>query len=168
MQGVKSFKRQNIILGTIYFFFSKKKYIDMAVAHAIACSIEVNQQRPIAEERVAEQIAKWEMDLREDYTEMTDSISSALWSSFWIVLSLILTSASLAFYVGSIRVDYPIDLVKIIAYIGSSLVGWAAIMELGNDFAVYDGPAFPQLVHKVIFMMIFVPGVFFILLSILL
>lgn len=162
------YKRQNIILSAIYFFISRKKYIEMAVSHGMACNLEADDQKKSAEERGDVLLAQWERQYRKDYTEMTSEITSALWSSFWVVLLLIFVSFSLAFYFGSLSIDRAFDPVKAIAYVGSSLVGWAALMELGNDFMVWDGPAFPQLVHKVIFKAIFLPGVFFVLLSIVL
>ena len=69
---------------------------------------------------------------------------------------------------GRISLSLPIDASKVLAFTGSALVAWATLMELGGDFPVWDGKAFPQLAHTVVFKAIFVPGVAMVLASVLL
>lgn len=164
----KSYQRQSEILGAMHFFFSREKLIEMSVSHGMARNLESTNQKEMVKKRGNELLAQWEARYRSDYSAMFNEIRFALWSSLRTILSLITTSLLVAYLAGSINLEYTFNSLTVIAYLGASLVGWAALMELGNDFMVWDGPAYPRLVHKVIFKVIFVPGVLLVLLGILL
>jgi hypothetical protein len=162
------YKRQNQYKGAFFFVFSREKFVQIAVEDGMARNLEADDQRKRAEEKGAVQLQKWEKQYRKDYSEMAAEISSALWSSFGSILLLSVICLAAAFYAGSVSIALEFHPISCMAYLGSALVGWAAMMELGNDFMVWDGPAYPQIVHNVLFKLIFIPGVFLVLLSILL
>ena len=140
----------------------------MAVDDGMAINLEADDQRKRAEERGDEILSAWEENYRNSYSEMASEISSALWSSFGIVSLLSIISAAVAVYFGRAGLALDFDPVRSMAFLGSALVGWATLMELGNDFMVWDGPAFPQLVHAILFKSIFITGLLLVLMSILL
>ena len=162
------YARQNPYLGACLFFLSKKKFIEMAVLHGMAINLEAEDQRQRVEDRGTELLKQWEEHYRSDYVKMTDEINVALWSAFWAILVVIAISTGVAGYFQRVSPSLPIDTVRFLTYVGSALVAWATLMELGGDFPVWDGKAFPQLAHTVIFKTIFLPGVLLVLTGILL
>lgn len=162
-----SYKRQNPYLGACVFFLSKKRFIEMAVLDGMAGNLESEDQRNRADEIGPKLLRQWEERYRSDYTEMTIAINTALWSAFWIIVAVIVLSLGFAAYLERVSLSLPLDLVKTTTFLGSALVAWATLMELGGDFPVWDGRGFPQLAHTVIFKAIFVPGVLLLLASIL-
>ena len=140
----------------------------MAVLHGMALNLEEDDQRKRAEERGPELLKQWEEQYRSDYTSMTNAINTALWSAFWTIVVVVAISAGVAAYVDRIGPSLPLDIVRSTTFIGSALIAWATLMELGGDFPVWDGKAFPQMAHTVIFKAIFVPGVLLVLTSVLL
>ena len=91
----------------------------------------------------------------------------ALWSAFWAIVVVIAIATGVAAYLDRVGPSLPLNTVKSMTFAGSALVAWATLMELGGDFPVWDGKAFPQLAHTVIFKAIFLPGVLLILTSVL-
>ena len=160
--------RQNPYIGACLFFLSKKKFIEMAVLHGMAINLEADDQRKHVEDRGTQLLKQWEEQYRADYAKMTNEINAALWSALWAILFVIAVSTGIAGYFQRINPSLPIDAIRFVTYLGSALVAWATLMELGGDFPVWDGKAFPQLAHTVIFKAIFLPGVLLVLMGILL
>jgi len=160
------YRRQNPYLGAIFFLVARKRYLDMAVSDGMASNLEAPDQKKLAQERGAEILQSWEAKYRTDYTEMTNKISQALWSSFWTMVIASAVSLLAAFYLQKIDFSFPFSPSKFATFTGSALVSWAALMELGGNFPVWDGGSFPQKVHTVIFKAIFIPGVLGVLVSI--
>lgn len=149
------------------FFLSRKKFVEMAVLDGMALNLEQEDQRKRAEEGGSTLLKQWEEHYRSDYAKMTTEINAALWSAFWTIVVVVAISAGIAAYLDRASLSLPLDIVRSITFIGSGLVAWATLMELGGDFPVWDGKAFPQLVHTVIFKAIFVSGVLLVLTGIL-
>lgn len=162
-----SYKRQRPCLGAMVLFLSKSKFIDMSVQHGMACNLEAEDQMKLARENGKEVLDRWEKRYRRDYTEMTNEIKSALFSSLLSILAVSILAFGIACYFGYINFSMPIDYSKTITFIGSMIIAWATLMELGGDFNTYDGKAFPQQAHSIIFKSLFVPGVFLVLIGLL-
>ncbi|MDP1637358.1 MAG: hypothetical protein Q8K74_12345 [Candidatus Nitrotoga sp.] len=139
----------------------------MAVLHGMACNLEADDQRKRADERGLPLLKQWEETYRSDYAKMTEEINTALWSAFWTIVVVIALSIGVAASIDRVGLLLPLDPVRTVTFIGSALVAWATLMELGGDFPVWDGKAFPQLAHGVIFKVIFLSGVSLVLTSIL-
>lgn len=161
------YARQNPYLGACVFLLSKKKFIEMAVLDGMALNLEQEDQRKRVEESGPQLLKQWEEHYRSDYTKMTNAINAALWSAFWTIAVVIALSAGVAAYLERLSPSLPLDIVRSTTFVGSALVAWATLMELGGDFPVWDGKAFPQLAHTVVFKAIFVPGVLLVLTSVL-
>ncbi|WP_027158174.1 hypothetical protein [Methylobacter luteus] len=161
-----SYQRQNPYLGALFFFVARKKYLDMAVSDGMAANLEAPDQKKLEQERGEEILRSWEVGYQNGYAEMTNKISQALWSSFWTMVVVSAVSLLAAFYLQKLSFSLPFNPSKFVAYVGSALVGWAALMELGGNLPVWDGGSFPQEVHTVIFKAIFIPGVLGVLMSI--
>ncbi len=138
----------------------------MAVSDGMAANLEAPDQKKLEQERGEEILRSWEVGYQNGYAEMTNKISQALWSSFWTMVVVSAVSLLAAFYLQKLSFSLPFNPSKFVAYVGSALVGWAALMELGGNLPVWDGGSFPQEVHTVIFKAIFIPGVLGVLMSI--
>lgn len=138
----------------------------MAVSDGMAANLEAEDQKTRVVEKGEEILKDWEESYRNDYTMMTSKISTSLRSSLWIILGVSFFSVLVATHFGQMNFLWPVSIGKLCAFIGSALVGWAALMELGGNIPVWDGDSFPQLVHVIIFKAIFIPGVFLVLTSI--
>jgi hypothetical protein len=161
------YARQNPYRGAYVFFVSKSKFIDMAVAHGMACNLEADDQRTRAAEGGSAVLKQWEKTYRSDYTEMTIVINAALWSAFWIIVIVVALAIGVAANLDRLGLSLPLDPVRAVTFIGSALVAWATLMELAGDFPVWDDKAFPQLAHTVIFKIIFLSGILLVLTSVL-
>ena len=162
------YTRQSPYLGAIMFLFSKRRFIEMAVQHGMACNLESEDQLKLANERGNELLKQWEDTYRTDYTKMTIAIDAALWSALRTILVVIVLSVGIAGLLCRVSFSLQLDYIKATTFVGSTLVAWATLMELGGDFQVWDGKAFPQLAHTVVFKSIFVPGVLLVLTGMLL
>lgn len=139
----------------------------MAVLDGMTANLESEDQRKRAEQAGPQLLTQWEQTYRSDYSRMTEAINAALWRSFWIIVGVAIIAGVISVYVERLSVVLPFDAVRSMTFVGSALVAWATLMELGGDFPVWDEKAFPQLAHSVIFKAIFVPGVLLVLTSIL-
>ena len=149
------------------FFVSKSKFLNMAVAHGMACNLEADDQRKRADDGGFDVLKRWEETYRSDYTKMTTEINAALWSAFWTIVVVVVIAIGVAANLDRIGLLLPLDPVRAVTFIGSALVVWATLMELAGDFPVWDGKAFPQLAHTVIFKVIFLSGILLVLSSVL-
>ena len=161
------YTRQSPYLGACVFFVSKKKFVDMPVLHGMACNLEADDQRKRAGKDGLPLLKQWEETYRSDYADMTREINVALWSAFWTMVVVIALSTSVAAHLDRVSLSLPLDPARAVTFIGSALVAWATLMELGGDFPVWDGKAFPQLAHAVIFKAKFLSGVSLVLTSVL-
>jgi len=153
------YRRQSPYLGAILLLVSKKAFLEMAVNHGMAINLESPDQRRHAEARGGELIAEWENSYRSGYSEMVAEIRGALWGSFAAIAFLSLTAIAIGLFNGSVSASLSYDLPKALTFVGTALVAWATLMELGGSFMVWDGPAYPQIAHKVLFKSIFLPGI---------
>jgi hypothetical protein len=161
------YTRQSPYFGAIMFLCSKRRFIEMAVQHGMACNLESEDQLKRANERGQDLLKQLEERYRTDYTKMTIEIDAALWWALRIILAVVVLSLVIAGLLGRVSLSLPLDYVKVTTFVGSTLVAWATLMELGGDFPVWDGKAFPQMAHTVVFKSIFVPGVLLVLTGVL-
>jgi hypothetical protein len=92
---------------------------------------------------------------------------------FWRSLTQASSTALLALLVGAwrgvVRPDLPFDGGHFLGFAGALLADWAALFELGGpDIASLKGETLSEKVHPRIFQILFVPGTFVLLCSVLL
>lgn len=127
--------RQNPYLGACL-FFCQKKFIEMAVLDGMAINLEADDQQKHVAERGPQLLKQWEEQYRADYAKMTNEINAALWSALWAILFVIAVSTGIAGYFLRISPSLTFDTVRFVTYVGSALVAWATLMELGGDFSL--------------------------------
>ena len=61
-------------------------------------------------------------------------------------------------HVGRVAPDRPIDIGKALSFVGGSLAAWATLFELGGYVETYGRNQLHELLHPVLFRVIFLPG----------
>lgn len=163
-----NYQHASMFKALIYFFFAKKKYINLAVQDGMAARLEAEDLRKLAQERGVEILSQWEENCHDDSKMMTNTIYYALWSSFAFVISAGILAAAVGWNLGKISITFQVDCIKVLALFGSGLLGWATLFELGSSLNTWDGESLPERTHKIVFKLIFIPGLCFLFLSILL
>ncbi len=162
---IKKFKKTNAYKGVFLFLFLRRKYISLAINHGMA----VNLQSPDLLKQYQEgKFPKegWGIEAEKSAIQAANQISRGLWSSFSFIL-LITSIALCAGYVnGTVHPSFSFNYSLLASFIGTYLASWATLMELGGGFATYSGEALHELIHPAMFKLLFIPGVCFILLGI--
>lgn len=145
---------------------SRQRYVDAAVEHVIWLNLKADDLRrkylegrylPDSEETRALEVKRFE------------SLRGQLWRSLCQVAGV----ATIACLVGigneSVGMDLPFHISKALGFLGTFLVAWAALFELGGPgLASWDGETLSETVHPKIFQVLFIPGTLAVLCSILL
>lgn len=164
----EKYEIQNRYKGAFFLVFSKEKFVEIAISDGMARNLAAEDQRKRADERGEDLLNQWEQTYKRDYSEMREQIIFELWSSFWTVFCIVGVALIISATLGSVGLEHQFNPKKLVSVLGSALVAWAALMELGGNFPVWDGDSFPQLAHKVVFKIIFVPGILLVTTGILL
>jgi hypothetical protein len=166
MRDPDLYKATNPWMGTVLFFVSGHRFMNAAREHLIW----LNLKAP---------------DLRKKYLDGTfnpDSDNakqlefdrfSELRKQFWVSFSQVFTVAFLAmttaYMMGVVRVTLPFHLGHMLGFLGTFLIAWAALFELGGPrLASWKGETLSELTHPKIFQCLFLPGAFAALWSVLL
>lgn len=161
------YQRANIFKAVIYFLFSRKRYIDLAVDHGMALNLEAKDQLKRAEEGGESVLKGWEENYRSGYINMTMTIRKALWEALAFIMLVAFIAVLVGINFGKISSSLSIDYMRIAVFLGTFLTGWATLMELGGSLHTWDGGSLPELTHQAIFKVLFVPGVCLIFVGIL-
>ncbi|MDX9765809.1 MAG: hypothetical protein RBT51_00550 [Ectothiorhodospiraceae bacterium] len=163
----KIYKIQNPYCGALAFLLSTKHFIEMSVENDMARNVLIEKQNETSRAMTADQLEAMEQQFIAGHSEVINNIKSVFLSSLFYVLAASSISILIAAILGHVNANFPINKTKILSLLGSSLIAWATLMKLGGNFSTWNGEAFPQIVQTVIFKSIFIPGVSFVLLSIL-
>ena len=130
----------------------------MAVCHNIATDLENPAFRQMYEEgrfSDADRLVK----VRQGVIEAAND----LWHSIFISLCEVLIAAVvvilLGFLIGSLDFDLGLKLEKSVPFVGTCLAAWATLMELGGALVTWKGESLHELIHPLIFQLLFVLAV---------
>ncbi|MEJ1359326.1 MAG: hypothetical protein RPU64_04805 [Candidatus Sedimenticola sp. (ex Thyasira tokunagai)] len=154
----EKYRRANMLLAVLLFFTNRKKYLELAVTHAVALNFDNHALIEKFEEGDQDFINKTEERIRHDSTEMSKVVDISLWISFFYILLVSIIAFSVAYISGSINFSLPLEYSKVSIFIGTILVAWPTLMELGGKLQTWGGESLPELTHKVIFKILFIPG----------
>lgn len=153
-----SYKRANLLLATLCFLFVRKKYLSMAVSHGMAVKLEAADLRS-AYEKGDWPKEDWEQEAMEVAEKAANHIQSKLVDSFiWVALGAAV-AIGIGYGAGSLSITCPISHSKVVSFLGLFLASWATLMELGGALATFKGEALHELIHPVLFQILFIPGV---------
>lgn len=154
------YRRANKYRAVFLFFFSRKKFIDVATNHHMAINLEVSAHPEIypIEKRLPIEKAT--------AIDNTRIVSKGLLNAFCLILLTAIIALGVGYVLGSIKPSLPFDFNLLATFIGTFLVGWATLMELGGGFATISHESLHELIHQLIFKILFIPGVCLLLLGV--
>jgi len=142
---------------------SLDRYVDLAVNHSVWVSLQSRDLRNKYEK------GAYSPDLdeaRDREQERALGLRSRLKASFAMTAVAAVVACTIGFLIGAISLDYDYDLKKIVACFGTFLMAWATLLELGTGLISWSGQALSELVHPVLFQLIFILGLTGVLISI--
>lgn len=160
------YKPTRPMTGVWLLFRSRQRYVDAAVEHVVWLDLQAEDlRRKYLEGRYSPDSD----DTRKLEAKRFESLRGQLWRS----LRQVAGAAAIAFLIGiankAVGVDLPLHLGNALGLIGTFLVAWAALFELGGPgLASWDGETLSETVHPKIFQVLFILGTLAVLCSILL
>ena len=140
------------------FFFTHEKYIDLAKCHSMAVSLESEGSLKAFEEGVfpsEEQQISTDANIR----KFTKHLKRKLFVSFvWIILAAIL-ALGIGYFMGTISPNINLSVEHFLIFIGTALASWGTLFELGGGIATWSGEALHEIIHPIIFQILFIPGI---------
>jgi hypothetical protein len=99
-----------------------------------------------------------EKSISENILKFTTHIRWKLLESFLWVLLMSVLALAVGYYKCTIGITLDISVTKVLTFLGSALVGWATLFELGGGVATMSGEALHEVIHPILFKILFVPG----------
>ncbi|MBO0504520.1 hypothetical protein FED29_013770 [Aeromonas veronii] len=156
------FSRANNLKAIIYFFFSRKKYLRMAIYHSIAISLESVDLRKLYEEGKFPEDG-WEANYLNDVKNSAKNVDRAIAVSFLYIFTVAFIALLIATAQGRVHYSLNFDFSLLSIFVGTFLTSWATLMALGENMRTWSGEALHELIHPIIFKIIFIPGTLLIL-----
>ncbi len=145
------YKRANTWLALFLFIFSTKRYLKLAVNHYIAINLEADDLRKKYEEGGYPDEAKIEKQARSSIYKLRSSLTKSLLA----VLITLNCALLFGFILGKVN---PFEWIKIMEIFAALLLMWSTLFELGWGLRTWKGQALHELVHSLLFKIIFLTG----------
>lgn len=110
----------------------------------------------------------WEIEAKENAEKAANHVLHKLFISFCWIIAVSTIAIVVGFITGGLNMFFPFDITKGLTFIGTFLVSWATLFELGGALATWKGEALHEKVHPIIFQLLFLPGICLFLLVIVL
>lgn len=164
MNSDTPYKRANIWLATFLFLFAFSKYQRMAANHNIAITLEASDLR--------KNFAKgsYKPDVRKfliDAVVSANKLSWALLKSFFAVSITLSIALIITYWQGSVKPLLPLSWRGVIEISAAFLLMWSTLFELGWGLRTWKGQSLHELIHSLIFRIIFITGSFLLMLALL-
>jgi hypothetical protein len=138
-------------------FFRRARYLDLAVSHALALCLESPQYRePHARGEFPG--PAWEPDTRKNLTPAASKLVRSLGASLFATITFAAAALLLALLLGRVGMGRPLDIAKTLSFVGAFLAGWATLFELGGYVETFSNEQLHELLHPVLFRVLFLPG----------
>lgn len=160
------YKQTKPFKGVLLFLTSRDKYIDAAVEHGAWLQMQAEDLRA---KYLEGKFIPASGETRVLETRRFESLQQQLLVSLGQVAGVALVSVLVGIWRNAIQLEMPIDVGRAAGFCGTALVGWAALFELGGPrLASWDGESLSEVIHPVIFQILFIPGVLGLLCSLVL
>jgi hypothetical protein len=152
------YKPTSPMMGVWLFFISKRRYLNAAVEHGCWLNLQASDLRkkylegsflPDSDETRSLELKRFE------------SLRSKLWRSLRQVTLVTVLALLTGVTLGAIDISFPFNQGKVLTLLGTFLATWAALFELGGpSLASWKGESLSEIVHPMIFQMLFISGTF--------
>jgi len=149
------YQRANVWVAMFLFLFSPGRYQQLAARHNIAINLE-SPDLGLKYEK-----GNHSPDMHEALSHALLSsikLRSSLSKSFAAVFITFLIAVLVGFLLGSIAFSLPISWHKIINVCAAFLLMWSTLFELGWGLRTWKGEALHELVHSLLFKLLFISG----------
>jgi len=164
MNSNTPYKRADIWLATFLFLFVFSKYQRIAANHNIAINLEAPDLRRRFEK------GEYKPDVRDALIDAVDSAKKlrlALLKSFSAVSITFCIALLIAYWQGSVKPSLPLSWNTVIEISAAFFLMWSTLFELGWGLRTWKGQALHELIHSLIFRVIFIAGSFLLMLALL-
>jgi len=155
------FKRANIYKAAFFFIFASKIYIELAMNHHIAVSMEYDSelQREHAK-------GQYPPDGLESQTKVIveqayEQIHTGFWGGFFKALLFFIIALAVAAIYGSIHPSFEINHPILMALVGIAFGGWATIFSQFKGYESWKGQTLHELLHTWLFSLLVCFSIFF-------
>jgi len=137
--------------------FRRPRYVDLAVSHAVALCLRSSQYRDL-HARGEFPSPSWESATRQNLEPAAQKLVRSLAASLFMTAAFVVGALVVAWLLGRVAPDRPLDVGKTLSLVGGSLAGWATLFELGGYVETFSREQLHELLHPVLFRVIFLPG----------
>lgn len=138
-------------------FLDRERFVRLARDHALALCIEKSQFRDtIANGGFPN--AVWETETKNNLAIASNQLVRSFCRSLLLTIVFFAGAIGAAMLLGRISLDQPLDIGKALSFVGAFLAGWATLFELGGYVVTYSGNQLHELLHPVLFRIVFLPG----------
>ena len=160
-----SFKKAGKIRAFLFLAFSKAKYADLAAEHVMWLNLQKDDLR-IAFEAGTFTKKNWKEEQREKEVDQLVLLRMAFFKSLIITGIVSLLVISIGFGIGTVSPKLSINIPKILSFIGGFMAAWGAVFQLTDSVKeTWGKETLSEVMHRSIFFILFVLGVFISLLS---
>ncbi len=161
---VAKYQRANVWLAMFLFLFSPGRYQKLAARHNIAINLESPRLGLKYEKGI------YSPDMNEALSHALLSaikLRSSLSKSFVAVFITFLIAVLVGFFLGSVAFSLPVSWKRIIDVCAAFLLMWSTLFELGWGLRTWKGEALHELVHALLFKLLFISGSLFLMIALL-
>lgn len=158
------YRRVQLLRAVFCFIFARSTYLEMAICHGMAVNLEAPDLRKKYVEGTFPS-PNWRDTARQEATEAANDLQRKILSALYWVLVAAGFAIVVGFFDRSLGFDLEPNFEKVIPFVGTCLAGWATLMELGGALVTWKGEALHELIHPIIFQLLFIPGVALLLIS---
>ena len=145
--------------------FSKQRYVDAAVNHAAWLNLQAGDLRRQYLEGAFDPVTE---ETRALETQRLGYLRRQFRTSFIQMLFVSILAVASGVALDVVNPQLPFSLARVLGFLGTFLIGWAALFELGGPgLASWKGETLSEQTHPRVFQVLFIPGVFSLLCSIL-
>jgi hypothetical protein len=162
---VSIYKRANLSVALFCFVFLRRKYLNLVTNHKIAINLESEKYKIRFENGTypSENCATEELKIAKDGA---DGLQKRIISSFCSIIVCSIVAITAGLFTQTINFGFNLSCNKLFAFVGTFLVSWATIMVLGGELDTWGGETLHELLCPFVFKVLFIPGAFLLLTSI--
>jgi len=137
---MEAYKKANTVVAIFLILFCRQKYIDAAISHSIAISIQDKDlgklyeagKHPTPESLV---------ETRKNIVKFSELLQKKIIKSFLWASGIAIIIVLVGYYTGKIHYSFSFDIEHILSIIGTLLLLWGSLISLGPELETYKGKA---------------------------
>lgn len=153
----RSFSRASPWQAILPLLLNRERYLHIAAEHAIAVSLQSADYRASYEKGEYPKPG-WEFAALERAKLHMQALFRGLRQSLFLTLAFASIGLVVAFAFGRVDPFLPLSVGKAVSIVGALFAAWATLFELGGYVRTWDGESLHELLHPVLFKIMFLFG----------